>query len=66
MAFGNELNTNHAKLQTPFNCSNPTVSKRTGITYLLVLDPVVEFDEAKIGKPTIETIMSKYGFKERP
>jgi hypothetical protein len=66
MAFGNELKSNHAELQAPGNSSPPITSVRTGIRYILVLDPVVEFDETKVSQADIAAIMSKYGFAERP
>ena len=53
-------------MQTPVNSSQPVTSKRTGTAYVLVLDPVVEFDETKVAKSDIEAIMAKYGFAERP
>jgi hypothetical protein len=65
-AFGNDLAKKNAKLQTPVNSSQPVTSKRTGTKYVLVLDPVVEFDETKISQADVEAVMAAYGFKERP
>jgi hypothetical protein len=65
-AFGNELKANNANLQTPLNATPPITSKRTGITKILILDPIIEFDEMKVKKAVIEVIMNKYRFKERP
>ena len=64
-SFGNDLKLIHGRLQMPLNCANPTTSNNSKITYILVLDPVVEFDEAKVDKAKIEAIMNKYGFRER-
>jgi hypothetical protein len=64
-SFGNELYSKHAKLQTPVNCSKPQKSKN-GIVYILVLDPVIEFDDTLVPKADIEAIMTKYKIRERP
>lgn len=65
-AFGNALIVVDAKLQTPLNCSQPVKSVRTGLVHVLILDPVVEFDQTKVSRATVIGLINQYGFVERP
>ena len=61
--FGNELHQHGATLKS--NCSRPKTSKVTGISYIMALDPVIDYDNTKVKKSVIKGVMNKYGFKER-
>jgi len=61
--FANELHQHEALLKA--NCSRPKTSKVSGISYIMALDPVIDYDETQVQKSVIKSVMRKYGFKER-
>ena len=64
LAFGQALQQNHASIQAP-NVSGPVTSPRTGTTYVLLIDPTVQFDETQTNKAAITQIMAQYNVHER-